>query len=381
LRIALVTDAWAPQISGVVTTMANTARVLGELGHEVDLVTPEGFRTAPCPGYAEIRLSLKPKRKVFRMLEGFRPDAIHIATEGPLGHAARRWCLDGAFPFATSYHTQFPEYVRLRAPIPLRVTYAYLRRFHRPAHATLVRTKTQKELLKSRGFTHLKVWPGAVDTQLFRPRGKEALCLPRPIAMYMGRVAVEKGIGAFLGLELPGSKVVVGGGPDLDKLRHRHPGAHFLGPKFGEELAGLLSAADVFVFPSRTDTLGLVMLEAMACGVPVAAFPVPGPLDVIQDGSTGALDEDLAAAVFRALRLDGEACIEFAQYYSWQRSTERFLELQRPAPGSLAQPLMATASGATACALKTTPCTLCDFPLTTAGRKRVDSRCCLRPRS
>lgn len=334
MKLALVTDAWAPQVSGVVTTMANTARLLAEFGHEVRVISPDGFRTMPCPGYAEIRLSLKPKRNVFRMLDAFAPEALHIATEGPLGHAARRWCLDNDFPFATSYHTQFPEYIRLRAPIPLRASYAWLRRFHRPAHVTLVRTKTQKTLMKARGFTHLKVWPGAVDTQVFRPRGKEALCLPRPIAMYMGRVAIEKGLDAFLGLELPGSQVVIGGGPDLARLRQSYPEAHFLGPKFGEELASLLSAADVFVFPSRTDTLGLVMLEAMACGVPVAAFPVPGPLDVIKEGSTGAMDEDLAAAVYRALRLDGEACIEFAQYHSWQRSTERFLQLQRPTPAA-----------------------------------------------
>ena len=334
MRIALVTDAWAPQVSGVVTTLVNTSALLRGMGHDVLVVSPAGFRTMPCPGYTEIRLALKPKGAVFRMLDDFGPDTLHIATEGPLGRAARRWCLRNEFPFATSYHTQFPEYIRLRAPVPLRWTYAYLRRFHRPAHTTLVRTKTQKRLLKARGFGHLKVWPGAVDTQLFRPRGKEALKLPRPIAMYMGRVAVEKGIDGFLDLDLPGSKVVIGGGPDLDKLRQRYPGAHFLGPKFGEELAGLVSAADVFVFPSRTDTLGLVMLEAMACGIPVAAFPVPGPIDLIQEGSTGALDEDLAAAVYRALRLDGEACIEFAQYHGWQRSVERFLELQRPAPAA-----------------------------------------------
>ena len=327
-----MTDAWAPQVSGVVTTMTNTSRLLRAMGHEVLLVTPDGFRTMPCPGYAEIRLALKPKRAVFRMLDAFGPEALHIATEGPLGHAARRWCLRNGFPFATSYHTQFPEYIRLRAPIPLRWTYAWLRWFHRPAHTTLVRTKTQKGLLKARGFEHLKVWPGAVDTGLFRPRGKDALSLPRPIAMYMGRVAVEKGLDAFLELELPGSQVVIGGGPDLDKLQQRYPGAHFLGPKFGEELARLVSAADVFVFPSRTDTLGLVMLEAMACGVPVAAFPVPGPIDVVQEGCTGALDEDLAAAVYRALGLDGEACIEFAEFHSWQRSVERFLKHQRPAP-------------------------------------------------
>jgi glycosyltransferase involved in cell wall biosynthesis len=338
MRIAIATDAWAPQVSGVVTTLAHTSDHLRDQGHEVLMVTPEPFRTIPCPGYAEIPLSLKPKKKVARMLDAFAPDAVHIATEGPLGHAARRWCINNEFPFATSYHTQFPEYIRLRAPIPLRATYAYLRRFHRPAHVTLVRTRTQKRLLKERGFAHLKVWPGAVDTELFRPRGKEALTLPRPIAMYMGRVAIEKGLDAFLHLDLPGSKVVVGGGPDLEKLRAAYPAAQFLGPRFGEELAGLLSAADVFVFPSRTDTLGLVMLEAMACGIPVAAFPVPGPIDVIQEGSTGAMDEDLAAAVYRALALDGEACLEFAQYHSWQRSTERFLKFQRPPEPPAAAP-------------------------------------------
>jgi glycosyltransferase involved in cell wall biosynthesis len=308
--------------------MANTSRLLRSMGHEVLLVTPEGLRTVPCPGYPEIRLALWPKRAVFRVLDAFGPDSIHIATEGPLGHAARRWCLRRGLPFATSYHTQFPEYIRLRAPVPLRWTYAWLRWFHRPAHTTLVRTRTQKGLLRQRGFEHLKVWPGAVDTELFCPRGKEALSLPRPIAMYLGRVAVEKGLDSFLELDLPGSQVIVGGGPDFDKLRARYPKAQFLGPRFGEELARLLSAADVFVFPSRTDTLGLVMLEAMACGIPVAALPVPGPIDVVQEGSTGALDENLAAAIYRALRLDGEACIEFAQYHSWQRSVERFLQYQ-----------------------------------------------------
>jgi glycosyltransferase involved in cell wall biosynthesis len=341
VKLALVTDAWAPQVSGVVTTMVNISRQVRAMGHDVLMVTPEGFRTMPCPGYSEIRLALKPARRVYRMLEAFRPDSVHIATEGPLGHAARRWCLRNDFPFATSYHTQFPEYIRLRAPVPLRASYAYLRRFHRPAHTTLVRTRTQKELMKARGFSHIKVWPGAVDTELFYPRGKESLSLPRPIAMYMGRVAVEKNIGAFLDLDLPGSRVVIGGGPDLCKLQGKYPDAHFTGPKFGEELARLLSAADVFVFPSRTDTLGLVMLEAMACGIPVAAFPVPGPLDVIREGSTGAMDDDLSAAVYRALGLDGEACIEFAQYHSWQRSTQRFLKFQQSPTASGPVPVLA----------------------------------------
>jgi glycosyltransferase involved in cell wall biosynthesis len=330
LRLVIVTDAWEPQVNGVVTTMRNTSRCLEEMGHHVTLITPQAFRSVPCPGYQEIRLSLFPGRNVARMMEQARPDAVHIVTEGPLGIAARAWCLRHDFPFATACHTQFPEYIRLRAPVPTSWSYAWLRRFHRPAHTTLVRSKTQRENLAARGFGHLRLWPGAVDTELFRPRGKDALDLPRPIALYMGRVAVEKGLESFLDLDLPGSKVVIGGGPDLERLESEYPAAHFLGPRFGLELARLLSAADVFVFPSRTDTFGLVMLEAMACGVPVAAFPVPGPLDVIRDGSTGALDEDLAAAVFRALGMDPSACVEFAEMYSWNRSTERFLAAQLP---------------------------------------------------
>lgn len=330
MNLTIVTDAWSPQVNGVVTTMRNTSEHLSRAGHKVTLITPEGFSTVPCPGYREIRLSILPGRRVSRAMEVNAADAVHIATEGPLGSAARRWCLRNGIPFATSCHTQFPEYVRLRAPIPTAWTYGWLRRFHAPAHTTLVRSKTQKGLLAEHGFEHLEIWPGAVDTGLFRPRGKDALSLPRPVSMYMGRVAVEKGLDAFLGLKLPGSKVVIGGGPDLAKMESRYPDAHFLGPKFGLELASLVSAADVFVFPSRTDTLGLVMLEAMACGVPVAAFPVPGPLDVVRNGCTGVLDENLETAVFRALSIDPSACIEFAQAHSWERSTERFLAMQRP---------------------------------------------------
>jgi len=294
------------------------------------MITPDLFRSVPCPGYREIRLSLWPYRKVRSMLDEFRPVRIHIATEGPLGLAARRYCRRQDLPFTTSLHTRFPEYIRMRAPVPVSWGYAFLRRFHAPAVRTLVRTKTQKTELQGRGFRHMKVWPGAVDTSLFRPRGKDALNLPRPIAMFVGRVAVEKGLDDFLSLDLPGSQVVVGGGPALEELAQRYPRAKFLGPRFGEELVELVSAADVFVFPSRTDTFGLVLLEAMACGVPVAAFPVPGPQDLVIDGTTGALDEDLRAATFRALRLDGEACIEFANEHSWQRSTERLLHCMAP---------------------------------------------------
>ncbi len=329
MRITIVTDAWAPQVNGVVTTMRNTVRGLKEFGHTVGVITPELFRSIPCPGYREIRLCVFPRDQVARLLEEERPNIIHIATEGPLGHAARHWCIKHQFEFATSYHTRFPEYIRLRAPVPLSTTYHFLRRFHAASHRTLVRSKTQQKLLQDRGFEHLAVWPGAVDTECFRPRGKDAFTLPRPISLYMGRISVEKGLDEFLSLDLPGTKVVIGGGPDLNRLRKRYSAAIFTGPRYGLELANMVSAADVFVFPSRTDTLGLVMLEAMACGVPVAAFPVPGPADMLIEGCTGAMDQDLRAAVFRALRLDGDACIEFAREHSWQRSTQKFLSYQR----------------------------------------------------
>ncbi len=333
MKLVIVSDAWAPQVNGVVTSMRNTRSYLMSLGHQVRMITPGDFRTMACPGYPEIRLSLGAGREVARQLDNIRPDALHISTEGPLGWAARAWCRRHRFPFASSYHTRFPEYIRMRAPVPLSASYAVLRHFHSAAHTTLVRTATQKRLLQEKGFGHLEIWPGAVDTALFRPRGKHALALPRPISMYMGRVAVEKGLDDFLSLDLPGSQVVVGDGPDLPRLQSAYPRAHFLGARHGRELAGLLSAADVFVFPSRTDTLGLVMLEAMACGVPVAAFPVPGPQDVLTEGSTGAMDEDLRAAIFRALSLQPEACIERAWEHSWQRSTELFLGFQK-VPGN-----------------------------------------------
>ena len=330
MRIVLGTDAWRPQVNGVVTTMSNTVRHLEEMGHTVLPISPSEFRSFPCPGYSEIRLAAMPRRKVARMLEKFRPDVIHIPTEGPIGMAVRGWCVRNAFPFATSYHTRFPEYIRLRAPIPVSLSYAWLRRFHAAAHTTVVRTRTQLDLLRERGFDHLDIWPGAVDTETFQPRGKGALDLPRPICMYMGRVAVEKGLEEFLDLDLPGSKVVIGGGPDLDKLKRQYPDAHFPGPRFGVELAALVSDADVFVFPSRTDTLGLVMLEAMACGIPVAAFPVPGPADLVINGQTGVLDDRLDAAIEGALKLDPAACVAFAREHDWRRSTERFLSFQKP---------------------------------------------------
>ena len=332
MNILLVTDAWTPQVNGVVRTLSRTRDTLQSLGHDVTVLSPEGLATVPCPGYGEIRLTLRPRRAVRHCFESNAPfDSIHIATEGPLGWAARRWCVRHGLSFTTSYHTRFPEYVRMRAPVPLRWTYALLRRFHGAASRTLVRTGTQRELLGKRGFDRLAIWPGAVDTDVFHPREKDALDLPRPISMYMGRVAPEKNLEAFLDLDLPGSKVVVGGGPAQDRLARRYPDVQFLGVRHGEALASTLAAADVFVFPSRTDTLGLVILEAMACGVPVAGFPVPGPQDLVTDGANGALDENLGDAVFRALAIAPEDCVEHAAAFSWTRSTARFLACLVPA--------------------------------------------------
>lgn len=338
MNLLLVTDAWAPQVNGVVRTLTQTRELLVELGHEVTVLSPADQRTLPCPGYPEIRLTLRPGRAARALFDRHGEfDAIHIATEGPLGWAARRECRKRGLEFTTSCHTRFPEYLRMRAPVPLAWSYALLCRFHGAARRTLVRSESHAQVLRERGFERLAVWPGAVDTALFHPRDKDALDLPRPISMYMGRVALEKNIEAFLDLDLPGSRVVVGGGPALETLKRRYPEVHFLGYRHGEELAETLAAADVFVFPSRTDTFGLVILEAQACGVPVAAYPVPGPLDLITDGANGALDEDLSEAVFRALAVAPEDCVENAVNYAWDRGTQRFLELlvaarPRPAP-------------------------------------------------
>lgn len=324
MRIVIVTDAWSPQVNGVVTTLTATQAGLVARGHEVRMITPQDFITVPCPTYPSIRLAILPARGVARVMEDFRPQSVHIATEGPLGHAARRWCLRQGLPFTTSFHTQFPEYIRARVPFPRRWTYAILRRFHGAAVRTLVATASQRERLLQQGFRNLVLWSRGVDTSLFRPGDKSFIEGPRPVALYMGRVAVEKNIEAFLALDLPGSKVVVGDGPDLERLRAAWPGVRFTGQKRGEELARWVAAADVFVFPSLTDTFGLVLLEAMACGVPVAAYPVTGPIDVVQHGVTGVLDEDLGRAVRLALTLDPAACVAAAATRSWAACTAVF---------------------------------------------------------
>jgi glycosyltransferase involved in cell wall biosynthesis len=332
MRIAIVTDAWLPQTNGVVRTLSLTAEELRRTGHEVELITPREFRTLPCPTYPEIRLSLFASRAVRRRLDAMQPDVVHIATEGPLGLAARTWCRRRGRAFTTSYHTRFPEYVRARFPIPLAVSYSFLRWFHGPASHTLVATPSMRSALEARGMRNLVIWSRGVDTQLFRPRpdDRDFLGLARPLWLYFGRVAIEKGIEDFLGLDLPGSKVVVGDGPAAEELRRRYPQATFTGYRFGDELARHVAAADVFVFPSRTDTFGLVLLEAMACGVPVAAYPVTGPLDVVIDGATGVLDENLRAAALRALQLDREACRDHALRYTWEAATRQFVAALAP---------------------------------------------------
>lgn len=325
MRITIVTDAWAPQVNGVVRTLGTTGECLQTGGHTVQFITPDLFNTVPCPTYPEIRLAVLPERKLARLIEAFAPDAVHIATEGPLGHAAQRIVRHWGWPFTTAFHTQFPEYLRLRAPMPLAWSYAYLRRFHGYANATMVPTTSQLAKLEARGFGNLKLWQRGVDTRIFRPEEPMELPYPRPLHAYMGRVAVEKNIEAFLDLNLSGTKIVIGDGPDRERLRTRYPDTVFVGAKFGRELARHLAAADVFVFPSLTDTFGLVMLEAMACGVPVAAFPVPGPIDVVDHRHSGVLDDDLALAIQGAIKLDRADCVAAAREFTWARCTAQFV--------------------------------------------------------
>ncbi len=324
MRIMIVSDAWYPQTNGVVATLAQTASWLARFGHEVRMITPGDFRSVACPTYAEIRLSVLPYRAAARKMRSFGPHAVHIATEGPLGLAARRYCLRHSLRFTTSYHTRFPQYLRARLPIPTALSYRALRWFHGAADRCMVSTASVREELEIRGFPNLSVWRRGVDTELFKPRDKAFLDLRRPIAAYVGRIAVEKNVEAFLSMPWSGAKILIGDGPARARLQAKFREAHFVGFRFGEDLARHLAAADVMVFPSRTDTFGLVNLESMACGVPVAAFPVTGPIDVVEDGVTGALDHDLARAALRALTLDPRACRERAQRAGWQVCSREF---------------------------------------------------------
>ncbi|HEU0202527.1 MAG TPA: glycosyltransferase family 1 protein [Burkholderiaceae bacterium] len=328
MHLAVVTDAWHPQINGVVQTWSYMRRELESLGHRVTLVTPEDAASVAVPGEPELRLVVRPRRHVERQLgvaSSAPIDALHIATEGPLGWAARRWAARRRWPFTTSYHTRFPEYLARRYGVPAKWSYAVLRRFHAPARAVLVATQHMVHELQTQGFQRLRLWPRGVDHDRFSPQPRDTLELPRPIFMYVGRVAPEKNLEALLELALPGSTVIVGDGPAAPGLRARFPRAVWLGAHPHAKLATLYSAADVFVFPSRTDTFGLVMLEAMACGTPVAAFPVTGPLDVVEPGRTGMLDEDLRAACLAALQLDRAEVRQAAQERHWRASAEILL--------------------------------------------------------
>ncbi len=324
-RILIVSDAWKPQVNGVVRTIAHTVRELEKMGHTVEVVGPERFRTFPLPSYPEIRIAWWPKPGLVKAIDAFKPDAIHIATEGPMGKAARSICLKRGYAFTTAYHTQFPEYVHARTRIPLAWTYGILRRFHSASSAVMVATPSLDETLAARGFRNLVRWSRGVDVDLFRPQSKDIYSFPRPILLYAGRVAIEKNIEAFLRLDVPGTKVVIGRGPALDSLRAAYPDAKFLGFLDNGKLAAHFAGADAFVLPSRTDTFGLVLLEALASGVPVAAYPVTGPRDVITDPKVGALDEDLGVAVRRALEGDPEACRRHALAYSWEAAARQFL--------------------------------------------------------
>ena len=338
MRVLIATDAWEPQVNGVVRTLSRTTAELKAMGHEVEIVSPDQFRTVPLPTYPEIKLALNAYEPMQERFKAFEPEAIHIATEGPLGLAARRLCLEWRLPFTTSYHTRFPEYVSARLPVPTAAGYAFMRWFHKPSGRVMVATPTMRDELEKRGFRNLSPWTRGVDTDLFRPRAAgenrpEPLeALPRPVFLNVGRVAVEKNIEAFLALDLPGSQVVVGEGPALEELRAKYPRAHFLGARFGEELAAIFAAADVFVFPSLTDTFGLVILEAMATGAPVAAYPAPGPIDIIPGSGAGVVDADLQTACLEALKLDRRAVRAYAERFSWRASSEQFLHNLQPYP-------------------------------------------------
>jgi len=324
MKILIASDAWVPQTNGVVTTLSQTVAHLRQFGHTVRVVTPDQFRTFPCPTYPEIRVALFPYRRMAQLIEAWQPQALHIATEGPLGFAARRYCVRHGLRFTTSYHTQFPQYLRQRFPVPTALSYRGLRWFHGAAHTCMVSTPTVEAQLVERGFRNLSRWRRGVDTRLFRPQSKDFLSLPRPIAAYVGRVAVEKNVDAFLSMPWLGSKLVIGDGPERPRCQAQFPDATFVGYQRGEALARHLAAADVLVFPSLTDTFGLVNLEAMACGVPVAAYPVAGPIDVIDDGITGSLHEDLATAAVRALSIDPHACRKRAERSGWDVCSREF---------------------------------------------------------
>ncbi|WP_137892186.1 glycosyltransferase family 1 protein [Ramlibacter sp. 2FC] len=340
MKLALVTDAWLPQVNGVVTTLLELVRELEQSGHEVEVIHPGQFRTRPCPGYAGIDLAVRPARELARRLDAFRPDAIHLATEGPLGWAGRGYCLKRGLAFTTAFHTKFPEFLNARLGLPVSWGYALFRHFHRPSAGVMVPTEGVLHMLAQRGFDRLRAWTHGVDTQLFahapEPRPHPPLGeLERPVSLFVGRLSHEKRVEEFLELDLPGTKLVCGVGPLEARLKARYPEVRWLGVLAREELARVYAAADVFVFPSRAETFGLVMLEAMACGTPVAAYPVNGPLEVLggagEQARGGVLDEDLRRAFDAALTRSRHEARERALEFSWQHAAQRFADHLVPA--------------------------------------------------
>ena len=339
MKIVIATDAWHPQVNGVVRTIEATARILASRGHDVSIISPDQFKTVACPGYSEIRLAIAPRIRARKRLHALRPDIVHIATEGPIGWSTRGWCLSHDVPFTSAFHTRFPDYAAVRTGLSPDVFWPTIRRFHAPSHAVLASTLSLMDELRTRGFANTKLWSRGIDTEIFQPNLTPLASLsnlPRPILLSVGRVAVEKNLGSFLDADVSGTKVVVGDGPMLETLRRRFPDAIFTGALMGKDLASAYAAADVFVFPSRTDTFGLVMIEALACGVPVAAYPVPGPLDIIGvegRGSRnelslpiGVLDRDLSRAIVRAMLSDKNGAANYGKSFSWERSADQFVD-------------------------------------------------------
>ena len=344
MRLAIATDAWYPQVNGVVRTLSATVVELDRRGHEVELITPQRFFTVPMPGYASIRLAMAPRFGVRKMLDAYQPEVVHISTEGPIGWSARGWCLARGVPFTTAFHTRFPEYAAVRTGISAERFWPIMQRFHAPSRAVMVATRRLGEELAQRGITQTRPWTRGIDRWLFRPIGDvhPALAnLPRPILLSVGRVAPEKNLEPFLEARIAGTKVVVGDGPSLAELKTRYPDAVFLGALAGEDLAAAYRSADCFVFPSLTDTFGMVIIEALASGLPVAAYPVAGPLDILGAGGQGlrgdlpftiaALDQDLTVAINRALRLDRQAASVFGARFSWDNATDEFVDAIRSA--------------------------------------------------
>ena len=328
MKILVATDAWHPQVNGVVRTLVMMAEAASGLGVEIEFLTPQSFRTFAMPSYRDLRLALPGPSKIAELIRRAAPDSIHIATEGPIGLMVRRYCRKHGLPFTSGFHTRFAEYVSARSPIPEKWVWSLLRAFHRPSQAVMAATPDLVSELRLRGFRNVVLWSRGVDTKLFHPRDID-ICLSGPVFLCVGRVAVEKNLEAFLDLDLPGTKLIVGDGPARAGLERKYPQAIFLGARHGEELAEIYAACDVFVFPSKTDTFGLVLLEALASGLPIAAFPVKGPRDVIGSAPVGVLSDDLRSACLQALGIPREACVEFAAAHTWEASARVFVEHAR----------------------------------------------------